>query len=128
MRSRSVWASFRFAFAGLWHVLRTQRNARIHLVAAVAVVVCGFVLEIERAEWLVIALVIGLVFAAECFNTAVESLVDLLSPEWREQAKIAKDTAAATVLCGALAAIVVGAIVFLPRIVAGFVGVGDGPI
>lgn len=117
MRARNVWASFRYAFAGLWHVLRSQRNARIHLAFAVVAVGLGAGLGITEYEWLVLVLVIGLVFAAECFNTAIEALVDLLSPEWHERAKIAKDTAAATVLCTAIAAAIVGAILFVPRIV-----------
>jgi diacylglycerol kinase (ATP) len=117
VRSRTVLASFRFAFAGLWHVLRTQRNARIHLGMGITAVALGAVLGITTHEWLVLVLLIGLVFAAECFNTAVEALVDLFSPEWHERAKLAKDAAAATVLCTAFAAIVVGAIVFVPRLV-----------
>ncbi len=121
VRPRSLWASFRDAFAGLGYVLRTQRNARVHLVVGLAVVAVGLAFQrtnvaLSRAEWLVLVVVIGLVFAAECFNTAVEALVDLLSPDWHERAKVAKDTAAATVLCGAIAAVVVGLIVFLPRL------------
>lgn len=118
MRARSVLASFRFAFAGLWYVLRTQRNARIHLGLGVFAVGLGVGLGITVNEWLVLVLVIGLVFAAECFNTAVEALVDLVSPEWHERAKVAKDAAAATVLCTAIAASVIGAIVFVPHLLA----------
>lgn len=97
-------------------MVTTQRNARIHLLACVCVVVLGLALGVSRQDWLVLALVCGLVIAAECVNTAVEALVDLVSPKRSALAKTAKDAAAASVLVCALTAVVVGMLVFLPQL------------
>ncbi|RME82333.1 MAG: diacylglycerol kinase family protein [Caldilineae bacterium] len=114
MRAASVWQSFRFAFAGLWHVLRTQRNARIHVAVTVAVVALGLFLRLSPPRWAVLALTIGVVFAAETMNTVVENLVDLVSPTFHPQAKVAKDAAAGAVLVLAMAAVVVGLLILGP--------------
>lgn len=115
-RAASRLASFRHAFAGWWFVLRTQRNAWIHAVASVAVLAIGLWLELGRIEWAVLALTIALVWVAEFVNTAVEAVVDLLSPNIHPLAKIAKDVAAAAVLIAALTAIVVGLLILGPSL------------
>jgi diacylglycerol kinase (ATP) len=79
-------------------------------------VALGFLLQIERDEWLALVLTIALVLAAEGFNTAVEAAVDLASPFYHPLAKIAKDVAAGTVLLTAIASVIVGLILFLPRL------------
>ena len=109
--------SFLYAGQGLWYLLRNQRNARIHLLLAVLAVVLALVLRLSFVEWAVLALAIGLVIAAEAFNTAVEALVDLVSPEHHQLAKVAKDTAAGAVLVAAMASIVVALFLFLPGII-----------
>lgn len=114
MRAVHLWQSFRFAFAGLGYVLRTQRNARIHVVAACAAAGLAAWLRVTRVEWALIAFSIALVFAAEIVNTLVESLADLFSPEWSCPARIAKDTAAAAVLVAAVGALVVGLLILGP--------------
>lgn len=108
--------SFPFAFAGISHLLRTQGNAQIHVVAGSVAIVLGFLFNIDRGEWLALALTITLVLAAEGVNTAVEAVVDLVAPGFHPLAKIAKDVAAGTVLLTAIGAVIVGLIVFLPRI------------
>ncbi len=108
MRAASVWQSFRFAFAGIWHTWRTQRNAKIHTVISVAVLLLGIYIHLPARDWAVLALTIGGVFAAEILNTAVEAIVDLVSPEYHPLAKIAKDAAAGAVLILAIAAVMVG--------------------
>ncbi|HWG44251.1 MAG TPA: diacylglycerol kinase family protein [Gemmataceae bacterium] len=113
-RAASRLASFRHAFAGWWFVLRTQRNAWIHAVASVAVLAVGLWLELGRIEWAILALTIALVWVAEFVNTAVEAVVDLLSPNIHPLAKVAKDVAAAAVLIAALTAIVVGLLILGP--------------
>lgn len=112
-------ASFRYALAGIAHLVRTQPNARIHLAIAVAVVLLGLWLGLPARDWAVIALTIGMVFAAEGFNTAIEALVDLVSPDPHPLAKVAKDVAAGAVLMAALAAIAVGLLIFGPPLWAG---------
>lgn len=110
--------SFGFAFSGLYELIRSEPNARIHLVAAILAIGAGFFLRISLAEWCVIAFAIALVFAAESFNTAIEKLADHLFPGYHETARIAKDVSAGAVLICAVAALAAGLIIFLPKIVA----------
>jgi len=114
MRAESVWHSFRYAFAGIWHTLKTQRNANIHTAITVAVLLLGVWLRLPAPDWAVLALTIGVVFAAEIINTAIEAVVDLVAPEFHPLAKIAKDAAAGSVLVLAVAAVVVGLLILLP--------------
>ncbi len=114
MRAESVWHSFRYAFAGIWHTLKTQRNAKIHTAITVAVLLLGVWLRLPAPDWAVLALTIGVVFAAEIINTAIEAVVDLVAPEFHPLAKIAKDAAAGSVLVLAIAAVVVGLLILLP--------------
>ena len=95
-------------------MLRTQRNAWIHLCATVAVTALGLWLGLGRLEWAVIVLAIGLVWMAEFVNTALEAVVDLASPDLHPLAKIGKDVAAAAVLMGAITSVVVGLLVLGP--------------
>ena len=98
----------------MWHVLRTQRNARIHLSVALVVVALGLWLGLSHTEWAIIALTIGLVLVAEAFNTVAEAAVDLATAEYHPLAKIAKDVAAGAVLLMAIAAVVVGLLILGP--------------
>lgn len=115
-RAASRAASFGYAFEGIFYLVRTQRNAQIHCVVALAVIVAGLFFGIERGDWLAIAGMITLVLAAEGINTAVEAVVDLASPQRHPLAKIAKDVAAGTVLLTAFGAVAIGLIIFLPRV------------
>lgn len=115
-RAPTLLSSFRYAFAGLGYVLWSQRNARIHVAAGLLATALGFLLRIDRSEWLALALTITLVIAAEGVNTSIEAAVDLASPGYHPLAKVAKDVAAGTVLLTAIAALVIGAIIFLPRL------------
>ena len=116
----SLVCAFLCAWDGFAYTVRTQRNMKIHLTVAVAAVVLGFALAIDAASWAAIVLCIAAVFAAECFNTALESVVDLVSPGYHELARRAKDCAAAGVLAFALAAVAVALVVFVPRLMALF--------
>ena len=109
-------ASFGYAFRGLADVIRTQANARIHLAAMVAVIAAGWYFSITRWEWCIAILCIALVFALETLNTALEYLVDLVSPQPHPLAGKAKDAAAAAVLIAAIGAATIGLILFGPRI------------
>ncbi len=110
--------SFVFAFSGVAHAFRTQRNMRVHILIAWAIVVLGWWLGISSVEWAIIVLTMGAVFAAEMMNTVVESMVDLVSPDRHALAKTAKDVAAGAVLVLAIFAVVVGVIIFLPKLIA----------
>src|SRR3954466_3450652 len=116
MRAATVASSFRYAFAGLRYLLWTQRNAKIHTAIGLAAVALGFVLGIDRNEWLTLTLMITIVLAAEGINTAIEAAVDLASPTYHPLAKIAKDVGAGTVLLTAVASVIVGMLLFLPHL------------
>ncbi|AYQ34788.1 diacylglycerol kinase family protein [Runella sp. SP2] len=109
---RKMIRSFSYAFEGVVALFRYENNARFHLIAAFGVVLLGIVLGLERFEWALVAIVIGAVWAAEAFNTAIEKLCDLVSPDYHPQIKAAKDLAAAGVMITSVVAVVVGAIVF----------------
>lgn len=109
--------SFYYAFKGLAEVVRSQANMRIHLLAAAAALFAAWFFNISPGEWMILILVIGMVLSAEVMNTAIEYLTDLISPAQHPLAGKAKDAAAAAVLLCALTAVIVGSIIFLPRIV-----------
>jgi diacylglycerol kinase len=108
--------SFSYAFNGLKILIREEHNARVHLLAALAVIVAGFFFQISSNEWLAIVLSIGLVISAEAMNSAIENVADFISPERNNDIKRIKDLAAAAVLICALTAVVVGLMVFLPKV------------
>ncbi len=114
----SLVCAFTCAWEGVVYAVKTQRNMKIHLLAAAVALVLGFALGIDAASWTAIVLCIAAVFSAECFNTALESVVDLVSPDYHELARRAKDCAAGAVFVFALAAVAVGLIVFVPRLMA----------
>jgi diacylglycerol kinase len=108
--------SFGYAFNGLKAVFRTEHNTWIHFGLTVVALVLGFVLEISRGEFIAIVLSMSMVWTAEIFNTAIEKTMDFISKERHPQIKLVKDLAAAAVLVSAIAALVVGAIIFLPKL------------
>ncbi|MCB0804830.1 MAG: diacylglycerol kinase family protein [Bacteroidales bacterium] len=108
--------SFGYAFSGIFYMLRTQRSARVHLFLTFVALILGGILHISSGEWTVIILAIGLVFSMELVNTSVEYLTDLLSPDIHPKAGLAKDIAAGAVLFSAMAAAIIGLIVFLPKL------------
>ena len=108
--------SFGFAFAGIAHAFRDNRNIRIHTVIAVLVLTASFLLGLTNIEKIILLLVIILVIASEMINTALEEMTDLIINEHRQEAKAAKDVAAGMVLITAIGAIIVGLIIFAPYI------------
>lgn len=112
--------SFTFAWKGILTCAGHEQNITFHLIAAIIVVATGFCFGISRTEWMVVMLCIGTVIAAELFNSAIERLVDMVSPEWEKIAGEVKDIAAGAVLITAIAAAIVGMIVFLPYVIALF--------
>ena len=106
--------SFRYAFEGWAYVLRTQRNAWIHALVTIAVVALALWLRVERRDWAILVLTITVVWMAEFMNTAVEAVVDMVTPDHHPLAKVAKDVSAATVLVGACGAVIVGLLILGP--------------
>lgn len=116
-RKYSVFGSFKFAFDGLREVAFNEPNFRIHLSFASAALLTGLLLNLSVFEWLLLLFTICFVLILELFNTAIEKIVDLVSPEIRPKAKIAKDVSAAAVLISASLSILVGVVLFLPKII-----------
>lgn len=117
-QAETLLASFRYATAGLRYLIRTQRNARVQAGIALVAVALAALLHISRVEWAILTLLIALVLTLEALNTAIEATVDLVTSDYHPLAKIAKDLAAGAVWLMALASAVIGAIIFLPRLVA----------
>ena len=110
--------SFGFAFKGIGYAARTQLNFRVHIVAALTAVLLGCALHVSVNEWLWIALCMVLVVNAELLNTAIEVLVDLVSPGYNAKAGHIKDISAGAVLVTAIFALLSGLVIFLPKILA----------
>ena len=112
-----IWRSFKCAGEGVWDVLTRERNMKIHVLVALAAVLLCIVLPVPAWGPPIVVVCIGIVMALECVNTAIEAVVDLVSPEWHELAKRAKDAAAGATLIAALMSVVVAAFVYLPAVV-----------
>jgi diacylglycerol kinase (ATP) len=111
-RSRSL--SFRHAFRGWWYVIRTQKNAWIHAVITILVILLGLFLGLPIRDWAVLFVTISMVWTAEFLNSALEAVVDLASPTQHPLAKVGKDVGAAAVLIAAFASVVVGLMILGP--------------
>lgn len=114
MKSRNRWHSFTAAVDGVVYTVRTQRNAWIELAAALVVVAAGIWLRIRPLEWAVLAITVGVILALEAVNSAVEAVVDLVSPDYHDLARIAKDCAAGAMVFAVLGALGVAAAIFGP--------------
>ena len=110
--------SFLFAFNGLKNLIYNEHNARIHFIALFCVVGLGIFFEITLIEWIAVTIISGLVILAELFNTAIERLADFIEPQWNNKIGIIKDYCAAAVLIAATISLIVGGLIFIPRILA----------
>ncbi len=108
--------SFKFAFKGIESLFREEPNSRIHFIGAVIAVTLGIFLRISLLDWSLITIVAGLVFISELFNTSLETLSDIVEPEWNEKIRKVKDYSAAAVMISAIIALVIGTLIFIPRI------------
>jgi len=113
---KSRFGSFKFAFRGLKSMLKNEHNSRIHLLAAAIALTLAVILKINRDEWSLLIIVIGFVFITELLNSSLEALADLVDNEWNEKIKISKDYAAAAVFISAFIAVVIGGLIFIPKI------------
>jgi diacylglycerol kinase (ATP) len=109
--------SFRNAFSGIAVLIKYEHNARIHLLILIAVVAAGLLLHITTTDWIAIVIAAGFVFMSESFNTALEYLSDVISPEYNDKIRNAKDLAAAAVMIAAFMSVIIGMIIFLPKII-----------
>jgi diacylglycerol kinase (ATP) len=108
--------SFHFAFHGLYHFFNTQHNAIIHAIATGVAITLSAIIKLPPAKFLFVIAVIGLVWMAELFNTAIEQLCDMVCPQQHPQIKFIKDVSAAAVFVTALIAVITGCIIFIPAL------------
>ena len=114
---KSLANSFKYAFEGIFSSFKSERNMKIHVFMMILVILCGVLLDISLGEWITCILLFAMVIGAELFNTAIEAVVDMISLEKSSQAKLAKDVSAGAVLVFAIASIIVGLIIFVPKII-----------
>ncbi len=112
--------SFGYAFQGLHTALREEPNFRIHLFFAITAMILGILLGLKQLEWIVLMFTIFFVIILELLNTVLEAIVDLVSPDFKPAAKVAKDVSAACVLTAAFMSILVGFMLFAPKLLAVF--------
>ncbi|MDL2306292.1 diacylglycerol kinase family protein [Bacteroides sp. OttesenSCG-928-D19] len=109
--------SFKYAGIGIWKLIANEHNAWIHCTAVIVVTIAGFYFGINKYEWIIVTGCFGLVLAAEAINTAIEKLVDMVSPDKHPLAADVKDIAAGAVLLCAIASAIIGGIIFIPYII-----------
>lgn len=115
-KSKKLINSFKYAIQGILSSFKTERNMRIHIFIMILVIIAGVILKINKYEWIACILCFAIVISGELFNTAIETVVDMVMPYKNDKAKIAKDIAAGAVLTLAIGAAVIGVIIFVPKI------------
>ena len=115
-KKRTLVKSFGYAFTGVKEAFKNEPNFKIHVALGVAALFTAFFLRLARLEWLILAFTIFFVLIIEMVNTVLEKIVDLASPEINEKARIAKDVSAAAVLFSAFMALLVAAVLFIPKL------------
>lgn len=113
----SLFNSFKFAFEGLETAFTRGRNFRIQIGMGFLAAILGVVLRLSMPEWLDLVLVISLVLILELVNTVLETIIDIVNPEISDKVKVAKDVAAATVLLASMSSVIIGALLFIPKII-----------
>ena len=115
-KTYSMDRSFGYAIEGIKTAIKEEPNIRIHLLIAAIVSFFAFLLKFNKTEWVILVFAISFVLILELINTALEAIVDIVSPQIQKRAKTAKDVAAAAVLISAILSIIVGLFLFLPKI------------
>lgn len=116
MKNKKLINSFKYAFKGLGSAVKSERNMKIHFTIMMLVIIAGIFFNIAIWEWITCFILFGLVIGMECVNTAIEIIVDMVSPKYNEAAGRAKDIAAGGVLACAIGAAVAGIFIFLPKV------------
>lgn len=115
-KKQNIFGSFKYAGNGIGDAFKSEPNFRVHVTIGIVAIVLAFVLKFTPIEWAILFLTETFVIAMELINTVLEAIVDIVSPQKREKARIAKDVSAAFVLLSAIAAVAVGIVLFLPKI------------
>lgn len=113
---RRLGLGLKYALIGLWHIVRVEQNARIHLAVAVIVMIAGLALGLTGGELAAIFFAVIIVFLAEVLNTAIEKTLDLIEPQFNDKVAIIKDMAAGAVLVAAVGAVIIGVVIFTPYV------------
>ena len=108
--------SFKYSIAGLKYAYKYEQSMTIHFFMTALVIILGVFFKVSIAEWAILLILIGIILATELINTALEALVDLVSPDYHELAKVAKDCASAAVFVYSIVAALIGLVVFVPKI------------
>jgi diacylglycerol kinase len=108
--------SFGYAFNGLWVLFKYEHNSRIHLACALSAIISGLIFHLSIIEWITILILILAVFITEIINSAIENLADFVSPAYSEKIKVVKDLSAAAVFVSALISVIIGLLIFIPKI------------
>lgn len=116
MKKGSLIKSFKYAILGIISNLKTERNLRIHFLITTLVIILGFVLNISVFEWMICLLLFGLIISLELANTAIEKTCDLVTLEKNSNIKFIKDTMAASVLMSAIISVIIGLLIFIPKL------------
>lgn len=115
-KTKKLINSFKYAFTGIATSFKTEQNMKIHILIMILVIIAGIVLKISSLDWIILVIMFALVISGELFNTTIETVVDMITMEKNEKAKIAKDVAAGAVLVLAIGSVIVGLIIFIPKI------------
>ena len=116
MKVKKILESFNNAITGIIDTVRTERNMKIHLIAAVGILIVSFFFDISKFEFLILAVTITMVIAAELINTAIEAAIDMTTNYYHPLAKVAKNAAAGAVLVTAISAVLVGYVIFWDKL------------
>ncbi len=116
VKTKKLLNSFKYAFEGFFTSFKTERNMKIHILIMFIVIMMGVFLKITSLEWIICIFCFMIVIAGELFNTAIETVVDMVMPYKNDKAKIAKDVSAASVLILAIGSSIIGLIIFVPKI------------
>lgn len=123
-KNKNLYESFRHAYEGIIYVITRERNMHIHVSIATLVIIAGVLFQINYAEWLACLILIGSVLSLEMINTAIESVVDLITTNENPIAKVAKDASAGAVLIMAIISAFIGVVIFLPKIFDFLINIG----
>ncbi len=115
-QKKNLLYSFYYAGRGIISALKEERNLKIHIAIIIVVILAGIYFHISKAEWIICIILFGLVISLELVNTAIETTVDIAMPEKNEKAKIAKDVSAGAVLVAAIVSVIIGLMIFIPKI------------
>ena len=109
--------SFTYAFSGIIKSIKNEHNIRIHILLLIVAIIIAMMLKINYLEWCLLFIVIAMVITAELFNSAIEKLADIVNPDWNKKVMLLKDYSAGAVLVTAIVSLIVGCLIFVPKII-----------